>query len=215
MRHPRQRGFTLVEIAIVLVIIGLLLGGVFKGQELIVQAKIRNIISDINGISAAVYAYQDRYRALPGDDRTVAVSRRWSGASGGNGDGVICGGYNGASEGDACTTALESLLIWQHLRRAGLLAGSPDDGVPQNAASGLTGIQAGAFGLAGHVICASNLSAKMAAALDAQLDDGQPNTGSLRAELQTSPNQPARATPSGLAGYLDDGSQLYLVCKTL
>ena len=64
----RQQGFTLVEIAIVLVIIGLLLGGILKGQEMITQAKIKNAISDFSGISAAYHGYNDRYRALPGDD---------------------------------------------------------------------------------------------------------------------------------------------------
>ena len=64
----KQTGFTLVEIAIVLVIIGLLLGGILKGQEMITQAKIKNVINDFNGITAAVTSYQDRYRALPGDD---------------------------------------------------------------------------------------------------------------------------------------------------
>ena len=63
-----QKGFTLVEIAIVLVIIGLLLGGILKGQEMIIQAKIKNAITDFSGVSAAYYGYQDRYRALPGDD---------------------------------------------------------------------------------------------------------------------------------------------------
>ena len=51
-----QSGFTLVEIAIVLVIIGLLLGGVLKGQELITQAKIKNVANDFNGLTAAIYA---------------------------------------------------------------------------------------------------------------------------------------------------------------
>ena len=46
--NNRQSGFTLVEIAIVLVIIGLLLGGVLKGQELITQAKIKNVANDLN-----------------------------------------------------------------------------------------------------------------------------------------------------------------------
>ena len=64
-----QKGFTLVEIAIVLVIIGLLLGGILKGQEMITQAKIKNVIADVTGVSAAMYGYQDRYRALPGDDK--------------------------------------------------------------------------------------------------------------------------------------------------
>ena len=55
-----QRGFTLIEISIVLVIIGLLLGGVLKGQEMINDAKIRNIEQDMAGIAAAIYTYQDR-----------------------------------------------------------------------------------------------------------------------------------------------------------
>src|SRR6476659_3166684 len=75
----QQRGFTLVEIAIVLVIIGLLLGGILKGQEMITQAKIKNSIADFSGISAAYHGYQDRYRAIPGDDPNAAT--RWSGAS--------------------------------------------------------------------------------------------------------------------------------------
>ena len=62
----KQKGFTLVEIAIVLVIIGLLLGGILKGQEMITQAKIKNVVSMTStGITAAVnYGYQDRYRAI-------------------------------------------------------------------------------------------------------------------------------------------------------
>ena len=88
----RQAGFTLVEIAIVLVIIGLLLGGILKGQEMINQAKIKNLINDFNGISAAMYSYQDRYRALPGDDLNAAG--RWAGSVSGNGNGQFTGNYN-------------------------------------------------------------------------------------------------------------------------
>ena len=77
-----QKGFTLVEIAIVLVIIGLLLGGILKGQEMITQAKIKNAIADFSGVSAAYFGYQDRYRQTPGDDNQAT---RWGAA-------VIAGG---------------------------------------------------------------------------------------------------------------------------
>src|SRR4029434_9813411 len=88
-----QAGFTLVEIAIVLVIIGLLLGGILKGQEMITQARIKNVVNDFNGINDAYFAYQDRYKAVPGDDNNAAT--RWAnpnppgGALNGSGDGVI------------------------------------------------------------------------------------------------------------------------------
>ena len=63
----KQSGFTLIEIAIVLVIIGLLLGGVLKGQELITSARVRNLISQQDGVKAAYFGFLDRFRALPGD----------------------------------------------------------------------------------------------------------------------------------------------------
>ena len=72
-RMKRQSGFTLVEIAIVLVIVGLLLGGVLKGQELIDNAKVRNTISRMDELKAAVYGFQDRFNALPGDSSTVTL----------------------------------------------------------------------------------------------------------------------------------------------
>src|SRR5216117_1484214 len=75
-KKSTEMGFTLVEIAIVLVIIGLLLGGILKGQEMITQAKIKNVINDFNGVTVAITSYQDRYRAIPGDDQNAAA--RWA-----------------------------------------------------------------------------------------------------------------------------------------
>src|SRR2546427_3191718 len=75
-KNSTEAGFTLVEIAIVLVIIGLLLGGILKGQEMITQARIKNAINDFNGVTVAVTSYQDRYRFLPGDD--PGASARWT-----------------------------------------------------------------------------------------------------------------------------------------
>src|SRR3954471_13371727 len=124
-RMYRARGFTLVEIAIVLVIIGLLLGGILKGQEMITQAKIKNVISDFSGISAAYHGYVDRYKKIPGDDPCAGTTNsaisastcgtavgRWAGASHGDGNGVVAGKYNSSASAD------ESRMWWDHLRRA-------------------------------------------------------------------------------------------------
>src|SRR3954465_2634734 len=128
-----QQGFTLVEIAIVLVIIGLLLGGILKGQEMITQAKIKNIINDLNGLAAAMSSYQDRYRALPGDELNANTVSRWGAtAFGGDGNGTFIRGagaaaatevYNNPNETPAATTA-ESNLFWMHLRLAGFVPGA-------------------------------------------------------------------------------------------
>ena len=69
----RQSGFTLIEIAIVLVIIGLLLGGILKGQELINSARVKNLASDFRNVPVFIYGYQDKYRALPGDDSAAVA----------------------------------------------------------------------------------------------------------------------------------------------
>ncbi|MEQ1775315.1 MAG: prepilin-type N-terminal cleavage/methylation domain-containing protein, partial [Burkholderiales bacterium] len=102
----KQRGFTLIEIAIVLVIIGLLLGGVLKGQELITSARVRNLISQQDGIKAAYFGFLDRYRALPGDytaavTNITGISVAACNAGVGNGNGQIEAGS-------------ESVLAWEH-----------------------------------------------------------------------------------------------------
>src|SRR5690606_30009942 len=93
VRPSRQQGFTLVEIAIVLVIIGLLIGGVLKGQEMITNAKVSKVENDYKGITAAILAYQDRYGVLPGDDPSASTRfpGTWSAADNGNGNGVVAG----------------------------------------------------------------------------------------------------------------------------
>ena len=73
----KQSGFTLVEIAIVLVIVGLLLGGVLKGQELITSGKAKALYADKNAFQTAYNTYNDRFRAIAGDD--AGASGRFSG----------------------------------------------------------------------------------------------------------------------------------------
>ena len=211
----QQSGFTLVEIAIVLVIIGLLLGGVLKGQEMITQAKIKNVANDLNGLTAAVYSYQDRYKRMPGDDPGAT---RWTliPASGaGDGDNIVEGGYS------STTNTEESRLFWAELRLAGFVAGATDTlgnaaAQPINAAGGIVGAQSGGLGLAGLVICSGSLPAKIAQAIDSQFDDGNATTGNVRAILETTP---PTAVPSALAAgspnYADNGTNLYVLCKNL
>ena len=117
-----QTGFTLIEIAIVLVIIGLLLGGVLKGQELINSAKVKNLASDFKNISLFIYSYQDKYRALPGDDALAASHVSGAHTAGGAniGDGKIDGKWN------STTPTEESFLFWEHVRLSGIATGVTD-----------------------------------------------------------------------------------------
>ena len=210
----QQKGFTLVEIAIVLVIIGLLLGGILKGQEMITQAKIKNVIADFSGISAAYHGYQDRYRAIPGDDPNA--NTRWAGATQGNGDGQVAGTYNSAVAAD------ESRHWWDHLRRAGFVAGTGTQ-QPFNAVTGMLGVQTGnaaspvAAALGGFtslIICSANLPDKIAIAVDTQMDDGVPSTGTVRGFLQSAPNP---AVPNGTpeTAYAETGTNVYTLCRAL
>ena len=116
----KQSGFTLIEIAIVLVIIGLLLGGVLKGQELINSAKVKNLATDFRNIPVFIYGYQDKFKALPGDDALVTshltdATECTPVAAG------LCATGNGILDGSWNATAItdESYVFWQHVRLAG------------------------------------------------------------------------------------------------
>lgn len=173
-----QAGFTLIELAIVLVIIGLLLGGVLKGQELINSAKVKNMANDFRNIQVYVYSYQDKFRALPGDDK--AAVQHVTATNNGNGNGVIEGAWN------ATGATVESLNFWQHIRLAGLATGSTvitdDTYSPTNAEGGPVGVQSASTpsisGLKGsYVVCSGGILGKFAKELDTAMDDGNTATG--------------------------------------
>lgn len=188
----KNSGFTLVEIAIVLVVIGLLLGAILAGQEVVLNSQIRNTINEYNNVASAVFVYQDRYRQVPGDD-TTAISR-WtiaiSPTGGDAGNRRINGTWNTG------TNAEETGIFWHHLRNDELVAGPRDATInqsfelPRNAFNGLIGVQdlPVALGMADRVICQSNVPVKAAVIIDSRIDDDIGNgaasdTGSLRGQL--------------------------------
>jgi prepilin-type N-terminal cleavage/methylation domain-containing protein len=219
-----QSGFTLVEIAIVLVIIGLLLGGILKGQEMINQAKIKNVINDFNGVTVAITSYQDRYRAIPGDDQNATARWTVQNPLSGNGNGSVAGLYNAndtSGSGGAPGAGAESNLFWQHLRIAGfvpgLTTGLGSGTPPPNGAGGIVGVETGnpagntGLGFTSLIVCFSNLPEKIASAVDNQADDGVPASGQMRAQLQAAPNPPTGITP--VTSYVETGVNQYLLCK--
>lgn len=199
-------GFTLIEIAIVLVIIGLLLGGVLKGQELINSAKVKNLASDFKNVPVFIYGYQDKFKALPGDD-SRAISHV-AATQGGNGNGIIEGNWNAANG--------ESFNFWQHVRLAGLAPGptttTAADYIPKNAVGGDIGITNSSAannpitGLKGsYIVCSNAIAGKFAKQLDTTLDDGNTATGSMMSTAV------GTSTGGAADNNLDDDTT-YLVC---
>ncbi len=212
----KQTGFTLIELAIVLVIIGLLLGGVLKGQELINSAKVKNMASDFRNVQVAIYSYQDKFKALPGDDKAASTHVATSGATivDGNGDGVIGGAWS--------ATSGESFDFWQHIRLAGLATGSTTTSAstytPTNTEGGTIGVQSNPnktiTGLSGsYAVCSSGILGKFAKQLDSAMDDGNTASGSMMTASTTVSGTTAvsAATSDGSATDVVDSTK-YTVC---
>lgn len=191
MQRP-QRGFTLVEIAIVLVVIGLLLGGVLKGQELIASARVRSLTDQQAGIQAAYYGFIDRYRQIPGDmlpadaanaiGVDIATPANYSGGDG-----------NGELQSPA-TAWTEPNAVWIHLSDAGFIRGTytdPGDAVPTQD-SGPLNVFNGNPILTRHALyngdgperlllhMGRRIPVDIAREFDVKLDDGNPHSGVVR-----------------------------------
>jgi prepilin-type N-terminal cleavage/methylation domain-containing protein len=208
----KQRGFTLIEIAIVLVIVGLLLGGVLQGQQLIENSRVRAAVNDIKGVPAAAYSYMDRYSRFPGDDGPTLVALTGRGGAWANV--TAFGNQNGTLDGAINLTfapTVELLGFWQHLKAAGFIPGNPATigapALPQNPFGGLIGVSSGliqGMPLGTNKLCMNNVPGSAAIALDGQLDDGLSNAGSFRANLTALPLAAAEATYNE--------NELYTVC---
>lgn len=184
-----QRGFTLIEIVIMLTVGGLLLGGVLKGQEMIASARVRNLISDMDGIKAAYLGFRDRYRALPGDYGQASTNIAGVPVTAnGNHNGLI------TARGIAGATIDEHIAAWEHLSKAGFInanyAYSP---APETTASAPTNPYSrflqlvfdntygnGASAAAHNVKTGNQVPSTMLAEVDRKIDDGLATSGAFR-----------------------------------
>ena len=200
--RKEQAGFTLVELAVVMIIIGLLIGGVLKGQELIANAQITSTASSIKGIDAATTTFRDTYNAMPGD--LINPNVRIPNCTGtcllfGNGDTRV-----NTVASPLVAPGNEETAFWGHLSASDLISGVDANGIAawgqQFPTAPITGGYhvgfwgGGALGTnaqarAGHYLVLHNnvaaapganaLDATQAARLDRKLDDGVPNQGTV------------------------------------
>ncbi|MBI4755610.1 MAG: prepilin-type N-terminal cleavage/methylation domain-containing protein [Betaproteobacteria bacterium] len=214
--RSRQTGFTLVEIAIVLVIIGLLLGGVLKGQELINSAKVKSMVADFRTTSTLVYSYQDRYRSMPGDQTQAQLNAAFgagaatAATAGTPNNGVIDGNWND-------TGGSEAFVLWQHLRLSNLATGTTVIGdaayLPRNADGGQIGVESGGAapyiaGMRGaFYVCSDQILGRYVRQIDTTMDDGNANSGAVQAV----PTGSGRGTAGTASANIVDSNR-YIVC---
>lgn len=143
-----MRGFSLVELSIVLVILGLLTGGILAGQSLIRAAELRSLTTQTSQYMAAVHTFRDRYLSLPGDMQNAV--KFWGAQAGTTNDGrdaicaalttestsvATCNGDGNGLIGNTSNSYYERFRFWQHLANAGLVEGSYS-GIPGPHTSG-------------------------------------------------------------------------------
>jgi prepilin-type N-terminal cleavage/methylation domain-containing protein len=224
-RRSSQLGFTLAEIAITLVIIGLLTGSVMLGDSMVTQARIKHVANEFDQIKVAVLLYQDRYSALPGDD--PGAGGRWAaGAKAGTGDRRISGSYQAVPPSGNPMTALtvdatsgESLNFWWHLRLAQLIVAPPPVTTPVaqplNHYAGVIGVEWAPLGFPRLAICTANLPGDVAIGLEHQLDDGNPRSGVARAAKHSADNEPIASADVSITAFSTAETDMFIVCRRM
>ena len=183
--QAQQRGFTLVELSIVLVIIALIIGGVLTGQQVIQNARVTKALNDVQSYQAQFQTYQQNFGALAGDD-SAATTRFPSASAVVNGDGL---GTIGTGSSPALTDSFtapsqEHQQVWAHMRAAGLIKNQvPTTNQPPNPFGGIYTFQQGAFtgatAFTTTALCLNNVPQAAARSIDTQLDDGVADSGAI------------------------------------
>jgi type II secretory pathway pseudopilin PulG len=226
----KQRGFQLLETSIVMAIIALVLGAWIKGQEVIYNAQVKNLTTDFRNIPLYLDGYEDMFRALPGDDRTIGTTiahliNATSCLPVNVPDHCMPGNNHIDGNWNDTTVASESYLFWQHVRIAGLVSGTITPGavdyLPTNAVGGTMGIQNGTSDptktpinattganpiRGGYIVCSQGIMGKLAKQIDIAMDDGIPNSGMMMAGNPTTAGTPMTAVTSF------EDSSAYTVC---
>lgn len=177
MKNSKTDGFTLVEVAIVLVIGGMILGAVLKGQTMIETFKLQRLMTDLKSINIAYITYLNMYNALPGDD---ARDHGWNGVSTGNSNGWI--------DSTASEKENEAHGAWRALRWAGILSGNPVAAgnaiLPDTPYGGKYYFGSRHFGARiGKRNCVEvyNMAGNLAESVDIKFDDGLYDSGIITA----------------------------------
>jgi prepilin-type N-terminal cleavage/methylation domain-containing protein len=228
--HQTKQGFTLVELSIVLVIIGLILGGVMVGRSMIRSSQVNRVASDLQSYEAAMNMFVDKYQGLPGDITNATTF--WSSTIVANGNG------NGQMDvASAASTAGEIFGAWEQMALANLIKGSFSGlagtggtvhaligiNVPKIALSGsgcsfsYYGNQSSSVtyydGFYGNILqcgmATTNttpgrdaFSPQEAMAIDTKIDDGVPGTGILRVSHHDTACNTGTATTGSTSTYL-------------
>lgn len=114
-------GFTLVEMAIVLIVIATVVGGILVGTSLLKSTQLQSVVADVNRYKNAMKLFQEKYHYFPGD--MPGATSVWSTSDNGNGDGFIAG-TDGTPVDIGATDWQEHLRAWQHLALSGFIEGS-------------------------------------------------------------------------------------------
>ena len=205
-----RKGFSLIELAIALTVIGLVVGGVLVGKDLVRAAEIRSVLNDVDAFKSAVATFQSKYRALPGDLSNAASY--WASTSNGDGDEQI--DYLLGAPG-------EEYNAWQQLALAEMIPGSYTGATnslpPSRITNGYYRIsyQSPVYGKSGHMISLNGmnttysvahkalLSSRDMYALDLKADDGLADSGIIMGFNE-------QGVPGCVNNYITDATGTYI-----